>query len=216
MNPTRRQDSSTLPVSDGPFLAVGLGNPGAEYEGTRHNVGAMVVEHVVAQAGERWKSKSGAHIAQLRIAAITAGEVSSSLSARTLICARLGSYMNLSGQQTAALAKYFKIPAANVLVLHDDLDLDFGRLRLKIGGGEGGHNGLRSISAALGTKNYMRLRLGIGRPPGRQNPADYVLRRFAKAEQDDLDLLVNLASDTVEEVVKLGLTEAQMRLHSRE
>ena len=121
--------------------------------------------------------------------------------------------MNLSGGPTAALARFFHIPPENIIVLHDDLDLEFGVVRLKRGGGEGGHNGLRSISKSLGTKDYLRVRFGIGRPPGRQDPADYVLKRWSSAERKELDVSVELAADAVEALAGEGLEPAQNRIH---
>lgn len=200
--PTHRLDSSTLNSSGEVFLAVGLGNPDGKYAGTRHNVGAMALASLVSSAGQSWSNKSGNQIASIRFGS------------RKIICARLGCYMNVSGPPTASLMRYYKIPAHNLLVLHDDLDLDLGRLRLKIGGGEGGHNGLRSISGALASKEYMRLRLGVGRPPERMPVADYVLQRFKKNELLEVETMIARAVQSVEQVVNLGLAKAQMQLHS--
>jgi PTH1 family peptidyl-tRNA hydrolase len=122
--------------------------------------------------------------------------------------------MNLSGGPVAGLAQYFSVPVADVVVLHDELDLDFGVVRLKRGGGEGGHNGLRSISRALGSKEYLRVRFGIGRPPGRQDPADYVLKRFSGAETKELGFAVDLAADAAEALLSDGLEAAQNRFHA--
>ena len=121
--------------------------------------------------------------------------------------------MNISGPAVAATARYFKIPPTDVVVVHDDLDLDYGVLRLKRGGGEGGHNGLRSISACLGTKDYLRVRFGIGRPPGRMDPADYVLRDFSPVQRQELDLLVDRCADAVEQLLAQGLAATQNQLH---
>jgi PTH1 family peptidyl-tRNA hydrolase len=121
--------------------------------------------------------------------------------------------MNLSGGPVAGLVQYFSIPPTEVIVVHDELDLDFGVVRLKRGGGEGGHNGLRSISKALGTKDYLRVRFGIGRPPGRQDPADYVLKRFSGVENKELDLGLDLAADAAEALLSEGLEPAQNRFH---
>jgi PTH1 family peptidyl-tRNA hydrolase len=121
--------------------------------------------------------------------------------------------MNVSGPAVAATARYFKIPPTDVIVVHDDLDLDFGVLRLKRGGGEGGHNGLRSISACLGTRDYLRVRFGIGRPPGRMDPADYVLRDFSASQREELGLLVDRCADVVEQLLTQGLAATQNQVH---
>ncbi|AJC69033.1 peptidyl-tRNA hydrolase [Trueperella pyogenes TP8] len=124
-------------------------------------------------------------------------------------------YMNTSGGPVSSLMKYFKIAPADLIVVHDDLDLPFGQLKLKRGGGAGGHNGLKSITQSLGTQDYVRLRFGIGRPPGRQDPADFVLSDFSSTEVKELDLLITLAADAVEDVLLLGLDKAMMRLHTK-
>jgi PTH1 family peptidyl-tRNA hydrolase len=122
--------------------------------------------------------------------------------------------MNVSGGPVAGLVRYFSVPVEDLLVVHDDLDLGFGVVRLKRGGGEGGHNGLRSISTSLGTKDYLRVRFGIGRPPGRQDPADFVLKRFSPTERKELDLAVDLAADATEALLADGLESAQNRFHA--
>ncbi len=188
----------------GPALVVGLGNPGPEYEATRHNVGFRVVELLAARAGggRFSKHRTNADVLEGRLAG------------RRVVLAKPRTYMNLSGGPVAGLAHYFSVPVADVVVLHDELDLDFGVVRLKRGGGEGGHNGLRSISKALGTKEYLRVRFGIGRPPGRQDPADYVLKRFSGAEAKELDLAVDLAADAAEALLGESLEAAQNRFHA--
>jgi peptidyl-tRNA hydrolase, PTH1 family len=188
----------------GPALVVGLGNPGPEYEGTRHNVGTRVAALLATRAGAgRFSAhkRSNADIAQGRLAG------------RPVAVAVPRTYMNLSGGPVAGLVQYFSIPPTEVIVVHDELDLDFGVIRLKRGGGEGGHNGLRSISKALGTKDYLRVRFGIGRPPGRQDPADYVLKRFSGVENKELDLGLDLAADAAEALLSEGLEPAQNRFH---
>ncbi|MBN9758812.1 MULTISPECIES: aminoacyl-tRNA hydrolase [unclassified Pseudonocardia] len=188
----------------GPALVVGLGNPGPEYEGTRHNVGTRVAALLATRAGAgRFSAhkRSNADIAQGRLAG------------RPVTVAVPRTYMNLSGGPVAGLVQYFSIPPTEVIVVHDELDLDFGVIRLKRGGGEGGHNGLRSISKALGTKDYLRVRFGIGRPPGRQDPADYVLKRFSGVENKELDLGLDLAADAAEALLSEGLEPAQNRFH---
>jgi PTH1 family peptidyl-tRNA hydrolase len=188
----------------GPALVVGLGNPGPEYEATRHNVGFRVVELLAARAGggRFSKHRTNADVLEGRLAG------------RRVVLAKPRTYMNLSGGPVAGLAHYFSVPVADVVVLHDELDLDFGVVRLKRGGGEGGHNGLRSITKALGTKEYLRVRFGIGRPPGRQDPADYVLKRFSGAEAKELDLAVDLAADAAEALLGESLEAAQNRFHA--
>ena len=182
-------------------LVIGLGNPGPQYEKTRHNVGFMVAGTLAGRMGGKFNvhKKSGAEIVEGRLAG------------RRVILGKPRSYMNLSGGAVAGLARFFSVDAANIIVVHDELDLDFGTIRLKLGGGEGGHNGLRSISAALGTKDYVRVRVGVGRPPGRQDPADYVLSDFPSAQREDLGVTLENAADAVHDVVSLGLTAAQNR-----
>nr|WP_206037883.1 aminoacyl-tRNA hydrolase [Rhodococcus sp. HNM0569] len=184
-------------------MVVGLGNPGPQYEKTRHNVGAMVADVLADRVGGKFSvhKKSGAEMVQGRLAG---GPV---------VVAKTRSYMNLSGKPVAALARFFSIPADRIVVVHDELDLDYGTIRLKQGGGEGGHNGLRSISQALTTKDYVRTRIGIGRPPGRQDPADFVLKPFSSVERKDLPVLLEEGADAVELVLQLGLEAAQNRLH---
>jgi PTH1 family peptidyl-tRNA hydrolase len=136
------------------------------------------------------------------------------LAGRRIVLAKPRTYMNISGGPVAGLARYFSVPVEDLIVVHDDLDLGFGVIRLKRGGGEGGHNGLRSISASIGTKDYLRVRFGIGRPPGRQDPADFVLKRFSGAEKKELDLAVDLAADATEALLTDGLERAQNRFHA--
>jgi PTH1 family peptidyl-tRNA hydrolase len=183
-------------------LIVGLGNPGASYAGNRHNVGFMVLDELARRVGGRFTShKAGADLLEARLAG------------RRVIMTRPRSFMNVSGPAVAGTARYFKIPATDVVVIHDDLDLDYGVLKLKRGGGEGGHNGLRSISACLGSKDYLRVRFGIGRPPGRMDPADFVLRDFSPMQRRELDLLVDRCADAVEQLLVQGLTATQNQLH---
>lgn len=183
-------------------IIVGLGNPGPGYANNRHNVGAMIADVLAGRAGSSLrKHKSGADIATGRLAG------------QSVIIAKPRSYMNLSGGPTVALARFFKVPPDEIIVLHDELDLPYGTIRVKQGGGEGGHNGLRSISNSLGTKDYQRVRFGIGRPPGRQDPADFVLKDFSAAERKDLALEVERAADAAEMLLELGLLETQNRLH---
>ncbi|MDV8024574.1 aminoacyl-tRNA hydrolase [Rhodococcus sp. IEGM 1330] len=197
---------STEPAPlDGPALIVGLGNPGPQYEKTRHNVGFMVADALAGRIGGAFSShkKSNSDIVQAR------------LGSRSVVIAKPRTFMNLSGQPVAALARFFSIEPANIVVVHDELDIDFGALRLKLGGGEGGHNGLRSISQHLSTKDYLRVRVGVGRPPGRMDPASFVLKPFSAAERKDLGVVVEEAADAAELLLSAGLEAAQNRVHPR-
>jgi peptidyl-tRNA hydrolase, PTH1 family len=191
-------------VAPGPALVVGLGNPGTEYSETRHNVGFRVVELLAARAGGGRFSKHRSHSDVLE----------GRLAGRRVVLAKPRTYMNVSGGPVAGLLKYFSVPAEDLVVIHDDLDLGFGVVRLKRGGGEGGHNGLRSISSSIGTRDYLRVRFGIGRPPGRQDPADFVLKRFSGAEKKELEFAVDLAADAVEALLDDGLEATQNRFHA--
>lgn len=183
-------------------LVIGLGNPGPGYAGNRHNIGAMVADVLAERFSGRFKShKAGADVAEGRLAGARA------------IVAKPRSFMNLSGGPTAGLARFFKVPATDVIVVHDELDLPPHVIRVKQGGGEGGHNGLKSISASLGSKDYLRVRCGIGRPPGRMDPADYVLRDFSAADRKELPIDLDSAADAVESLIRYGLLETQNRLH---
>lgn len=188
-----------------PLLVVGLGNPGSQYAKTRHNVGFMAADVLAARIGAPFKvhKKSGAEI------------VTGRLGGRPVVLAKTrGCYMNESGRQVGPLAKFYSVPAGDLIVLHDELDIDFGRIRLKTGGGEGGHNGLRSVAAALGSKDFQRVRIGIGRPPGRKDPAAFVLEPFSAAERPEVPLLCELAADATEALIELGLEAAQNRVHA--
>jgi peptidyl-tRNA hydrolase, PTH1 family len=183
-------------------LVVGLGNPGKQYAGNRHNVGAMVADVLARRANLGFRNhKSVADIVETRI------------TGSRVVVAKPRSYMNLSGNAVAALTRFFGIDPSRVIAVHDELDLPPATIRVKSGGGEGGHNGLRSMSAALGTKDYLRVRFGIGRPPGRMDPADYVLRDFSAAERKDLDVDLERAADAVELLIESGLEATQNQLH---
>lgn len=197
-------------MSTDPWLVVGLGNPGPAYAANRHNVGAMVIELLAGRTGGRLTGhKSRALVLDGRLGVLPGGAPGP-----RVILARPITWMNTSGGQVKALTTFYDVPPGRLLVVHDELDLPFGTLRLKQGGGEGGHNGLRSISAALGTKDYVRLRFGIGRPPGRMDPADFVLGDFTARERPDLAVSLEEAADAVVDVVTLGLERAQQRLHT--
>jgi PTH1 family peptidyl-tRNA hydrolase len=196
----------------GPWLIVGLGNPGPGYAGNRHNAGAMVLDLLAARMGGPLKAhRSRAQVLEGRLGAVPgAGRPG-----ERAVLVRPTAYMNESGGQVNAALQFFKVTPERLLVIHDELDLPYGAVRLKLGGGEGGHNGLRSISRAVGTKDYLRTRVGIGRPPGRQDPADFVLRDFSGAERKELPLLLEEAADAVELLVTLGLSAAQNEVHPR-
>lgn len=185
------------------LLIVGLGNPGTNYAKTRHNVGFMVADVLAGRIGDGFKvhKKSGAEVATGRIAG------------RPVVLAKPRVYMNESGRQVGPLAKFYSVPPEQVIVVHDELDIDFGRIRLKLGGGEGGHNGLRSVVSALGGKNFHRVRLGIGRPPGRKDPAAYVLEPFTAAERVELPTICEQAADATELLIAQGLEPAQNIVH---
>jgi peptidyl-tRNA hydrolase, PTH1 family len=193
-----------MPSEQGPWLVMGLGNPGLTYAGTRHNAGFMVAELLAGRIGGKFKTqRGGVELVEGRIAGV-----------RTVL-AKPTTYMNLSGGPTSSLAKFFKVPAGQIIAVHDELDLDFGALRLKLGGGDNGHNGLRSITKSLGTPDYLRVRFGIGRPPGRQDPADFVLKKFSPAEAKELPFLVDRAADAVEALLTGTLEQAQNTFHAR-
>jgi PTH1 family peptidyl-tRNA hydrolase len=189
-------------VSEDTWLVVGLGNPGPSYAGHRHNVGVMVVDLLAGRAGGRFKAHKGrADVMEGRLAGARA------------VLAKPKSYMNESGGPVSSVAGFYKVPPERLVVVHDELDIPYGALRLKRGGGDNGHNGLRSIRASLGTGEWLRVRVGIGRPPGRQDPADFVLRDFSAAERKDLDFHVDRAADAVEALITEGLEVAQNRFH---
>ena len=191
-------------MADERQLVVGLGNPGPAYAATRHNAGFFVVDLLAERMGARFKSARG------RSAEVVEGR----LAGRSVVLAKPSSYMNESGGPVVSVARFYKIPAESIIVVHDELDLPFGTIRLKRGGGEGGHNGLKSIAQSLGSKDFARVRFGIGRPPGRQDPADYVLREFGSAERREIPVLVDRAADAVEALLADGLEGAQNAFHA--
>ncbi|MGO1227166.1 aminoacyl-tRNA hydrolase [Brachybacterium sp. AOP42-C2-15] len=194
----------------GPYLVVGLGNPGPKYAATRHNVGQMVLDHIADAGGGRFTAARRAQ------AVVLEGRLGLPGADERVILAKTTSYMNVSGGPVKALAAYYDIAPEQVVVVHDEVDIPFDALRLKRGGGEGGHNGLRDITKALGTKDYLRVRVGVGRPPGNRDTADHVLAPFSSTERKTLELLITDAADAVESVILEGLTAAQQRFHSRE
>lgn len=194
-----------------PWLIVGLGNPGARYARNRHNVGHMAIEVLAGRTGSRLST----HRARARVAEARLGLLPGGAPGPRAVLAAPASFMNASGGPVKALLDYYGVDAGQgLLVIHDELDLPAHELRLKRGGGEGGHNGLRSISSVLGTRDYARLRVGVGRPPGRQDAADFVLSDFPARERDDLAVTLEQAADAVEQVLVEGFEAAQQRLHS--
>jgi peptidyl-tRNA hydrolase, PTH1 family len=186
------------------WLIVGLGNPGAGYKGNRHNVGQMVLDELTGRMGGNFKThKARAQVLEGRLG----------IGGPRVVLAKPMSYMNVSGGPVAALANFYDIEPDRVVAVHDEIDIPFNTVKLKCGGGEGGHNGLRDISKALGTKDYLRVRVGVGRPPGRMDTADYVLRDFGSAERKDLPFLLDEAADAVEMLIRDGLTAAQQKFH---
>jgi peptidyl-tRNA hydrolase, PTH1 family len=190
------------------LLVVGLGNPGSEYVGTRHNVGAEVISVLAQRHGGRLKAgKERALVCEISVGA-GAGK------AFRVVLAFPQTFMNLSGESVKPLMNRYGVTLDQLVVVHDELDLPSARLKLKRGGGSGGHNGLKSISGLCGGPDYVRARVGIGRPPGRQDPADYVLRRPAKAEQEELDVTVQLCADAIEALVVESLDAVMNRVNA--
>ncbi|GAA4805042.1 aminoacyl-tRNA hydrolase [Streptomyces ziwulingensis] len=189
--------------SAAPWLIAGLGNPGPEYERNRHNVGFMVVDLLAERLGARFKrhGKAQAQVVEGRLGPPGPGS-------RRVVLAKPMSYMNLSGGPVTALRDFYKVPTARVVAVHDELDIDFGVLRVKLAGGDNGHNGLKSMTKAMGPE-YHRVRCGIGRPPGRMQVADFVLKDFSSVERKELDWFVDRAADAVECLVSEGLERAQ-------
>lgn len=187
------------------WLIVGLGNPGPEYEKTRHNIGQMVVDELAREVGGSFK-KHGRARAQVLEGRLGMG-------GPKVVLAKPLTYMNVSGGPVSALAQFYGIDPDRIVAVHDELDIPFDTVKLKIGGGEGGHNGLRDMSKALGTKDYYRVRAGIGRPPGRMQVSDFVLKPFSSVEAKDLPFLVGSAAEAVEVLIKEGLLVAQQKFH---
>jgi len=189
-------------LSDDVWLVVGLGNPGPSYSGNRHNIGSMVLDLLAERVGGRFKAHKG-----------RADLVESRLAGARVLLAKPKCYMNESGGPVASLRDFFKVPVERIVVVHDELDIPYGTLRLKSGGGDNGHNGLKSTTKSLGSRDYLRVRVGIGRPPGRQDPADYVLKDFSAAERKELAFQVDRAADAVEALISGPLEAAQNTFH---
>ncbi len=191
-------------VADPPWLVVGLSNPGAQYAATRHNVGAEALDRLVDSLGGRLANhrRCRAEVVEGRLG--TPGHAST-----RIVAARSRSFMNDSGGPVACLMGFYRVPVDQLVVLHDELDLPLGGLRVKRGGGDNGHNGLRSIRQSLGTGEFLRVRIGIGRPPGRMDPADFVLRPFAASEREEVEIVSREAAEAVDVLVRDGLAAAQ-------
>ena len=182
------------------WLVVGLGNPGAKYAGNRHNIGAVIIEELASQRGVNLKShKSGCLVGE----------------AGPMVLARPTSYMNESGRPVAALLRFYKVEPGNLIVVHDELDIPFDDIRVKSGGGVAGHNGLKSIAQHLGTKDFVRIRFGISRPPGQRDAAGHVLSDFSKKERDDLPTLIERAKGAVQTIVEHGVERAMNETNTR-
>ena len=188
----------------GPLLVVGLGNPGPNYATTRHNLGFVVVDILADRIGEKFKvhKKSGAEVATGRLAG------------RSVVLAKPRVYMNESGRQVGPLAKFYSVPPTDIVVIHDELDIDFGRIRLKAGGGVAGHNGLRSVASSLGSNDFQRVRIGIGKPPGRMSGASFVLENFNATERKEVPTICEQAADAAELLIAQGLEPAQNVVHA--
>ena len=185
-------------------LVVGLGNPGPEYQDNRHNLGFMVVDALNARArGSAPRAKFGAELGEVTLAGT-----------RVLLCKPM-EFMNVSGQAVARVAGFWKVPVTDLIVVHDELDLPFGRLKLGAGGGHGGHNGIRSMLADLGDAGFARVRVGVGRPPAGHDPANYLLSNFSRAEAKELPDLIATAADAIEAIVKSGLTAAMNKFNGK-
>jgi PTH1 family peptidyl-tRNA hydrolase len=189
------------------WLVAGLGNPGDQYAATRHNVGQMVIDQLV----KRHSVKLASHKSRTHIAAYKLGV---GINAHQIILAKSHSYMNETGGPIKALANFYSIEPANIIVLHDELDIGYSVIRSKLGGGDNGHNGLKSMTSAFNTPDYYRVRLGIGRPMGKQDPADFVLKQFSKEEKKDLEEFIERGADVVESLIEKGLEFTQGKFNS--
>jgi len=186
------------------LLVVGLGNPGPRYETPRHNLGFLVADILADRIGSGFKvhKKSGAEVA------------TGHLGGQSIVLAKPRCYMNESGRQVGPLAKFYSVAGTGIVVIHDELDIEFGRIRLKVGGGVAGHNGLRSVASALGTNDFQRVRIGIGRPPGRMDGAAFVLGNFTTTEWKEVPTICEQAADATELLVTEGLEPAQNTVHA--
>ncbi|GAB3254570.1 aminoacyl-tRNA hydrolase [Alteromonas gracilis] len=188
------------------WLVIGLGNPGPEYAATRHNIGYLVLDELARRMGSGFRAhKSGrADVVEGRL----------SIGGPRIVLGRARCYMNESGGPVKALASFYKVAPSAVIAIHDELDIDFGTLRVKFGGGDNGHNGLKSMRSSFGTGDFYRVRAGIGRPPGRQSPADFVLSAYSATERKELPFQVDTAADAIESLIGDGLERTQSRFNS--
>lgn len=216
ISPARASAPGSVPFSEEEpmadvevWLVVGLGNPGPSYAGHRHNIGAMVVDELARRLGGSFRAhKTGrADVVEGRLGAPGA-------QGPRVVLAKPRSYMNESGGPVKALATFYKVPPERIIAIHDELDIDFGTLRAKLGGGDNGHNGLKSMRSSLGTGEFYRVRAGIGRPPGRQDVADFVLSNYSSTERKELPFQIDSAADAVESLVLDGLEKTQQRFNS--
>ena len=194
-------------MSNQTFLIVGLGNPGPDYSANRHNVGQMALSVLAARLKAQFKShKANAQVAEARLG----------FGGPKLVLAKSNGYMNTSGGPVSSLLKFYDIPVSNLIVLHDELDIDAASIRVKLGGGHAGHNGLRDIISACGSNEFARVRIGIGRPPGQMQTADFVLKDFSSAEKKELPLTLELAADAAEQIIEQGVLAAQQRFNTKD
>ena len=203
----RAGSSRGAPMSEPVWLVVGLGNPGPSYAGNRHNIGYLVNDELAARMGSGFRTHKAGR------AEVVEGRLGGPGGPRVVL-ARGRCYMNESGGPVSALAKFYKVPVERIVAIHDELDIDFDTLRVKLGGGDNGHNGLRSMRSSLGSGDFYRVRVGIGRPPGRQSPADFVLSDYSSIERKILPFQVDRAADAVECLLTEGLGATQTRFNS--
>ncbi|MFJ9390547.1 aminoacyl-tRNA hydrolase [Nocardioides sp. NPDC101246] len=198
-------------VTDGVWLVVGLGNPGPTYAGHRHNIGYLVTDELANRLGSKWRAhKTGrADVVEGRLGGTTPG-----VPGPRVVLARSRTYMNESGGPVKALATFYKVQPDHVIAIHDELDIAFDTMRVKLGGGDNGHNGLKSMRSSLGTGDFHRVRVGIGRPPGRQEVHDFVLSNFSSTERKVLPFVVDTAADAIETLINEGLEKTQQRFNS--
>ena len=198
-------------VTDGVWLVVGLGNPGPAYAGHRHNIGYLVTDELANRLDGKWRAhKSGrADVVEGRLRGTAPG-----VPGPRVVLARSRTYMNESGGPVKALATFYKVPPDHVIAIHDELDIAFDTMRVKLGGGDNGHNGLKSMRSSFGTGDFHRVRVGIGRPPGRQEVHDFVLSNFSSAERKVLPFVVDTAADAIETLITEGLEKTQQRFNS--
>ena len=208
--------TTTDSSENGVWLVVGLGNPGPSYARHRHNVGYRVADELASRMGSGFRAhKSGrAEVVEGRLGGPGVLGGFGAVGGVRAVLVRPRCYMNETGGPVSTLAKFYKVPPERVVAIHDELDIPFDTLRIKLGGGDNGHNGLRSMRASLGSGDFHRVRVGIGRPPGRQNPADFVLSDYSGAERKVLPFQVDRAADAVECLLTEGLEKTQSRFNS--